>query len=146
MNVNIYIDTSIRGPARKNGENGYILQAGNTDITKTVIGPVKDVTANEAILICLDKALDQIRSGCDKVYIHTNSNYVYLNCSVSRQIQWLESGYRTSKGEEVKYSTLWRQIHRKLDGKEFEVVYNQPNEFKNWLKAEVERRAKEHGF
>ncbi len=146
MIVNIYIESSIKGPSKKSGIVGLILQAGNTDATKTIFGIVNDSTANQSILICLKNALSHIKSECESVYIHTTSNYVYLNCSVSRQIQWLESNYRTSKGEEVKFAAEWRDIHRYLEGKEYKVIYNEPNDFKNWLQAEVERRAKKHGF
>ncbi len=145
--VNIYIESSIKGAKRKNGIVGIVLQAGNDDAaTKSIFGIVKDVTAYEAILICLSRALGYIKQGCGKIYIHTDSGYVYQNCSTTRQIQWLESGFKTSKGEEVKYKAQWQAIYRGLSGKEFEVVYNQPNSFKGWLKNEVERRALEHGF
>ncbi len=138
MTVNIYIESSIRAPAKKqSGVVGIVLQAGDTDATKTVFGKVEEVTKNHADVICLKNALSYISAHADKILIHTSSLYVN-QCLVAMRKNGRFSG--------TKFKEEWEIILEILNQHEFEAVYNQPNEFKNWLQQECERRAKKHGF
>ncbi len=138
MTVNIYIESSIRAPARElNGVVGIVLQAGDTDNTKTLFGTVESVTKNHADAICLKNAVSRINGKCDKIIIHTSSNYVN---------QCLVHWRNKADLSEVKFAAEWQEIFKVLNQHEYEVVFKQSNEFRSWIQQECERRAEKHGF
>lgn len=138
MTVNVYIESSIRDPARvRNGVVGFVLQAGDTDNTKTMFGTVEHVTKNQADVICLQHALASINSKCDNVLVHTSSGYVYQSVS---------SLAKNQRFTGAKFKDEWESIYSTLNKYQFTAVHNQPNEFRSWLQQECERRAEKHGF
>lgn len=138
MTVNIYLESSIRDPARtKSGVVGFVLQAGDTDATKTVFGIVESVTKNQADVICLKNAVSHINGKCDNIFIHTSSGYVY---------QSISSLAKNQKFTGVKFKEEWQSIYSNLSKAQFAAAFNEPNEFRSWLQQECERRAEKHGF
>jgi len=132
VNLNIYIETSIKAPARRqNGVVGIVLQAGNTDATKTLFEKVENVTKNNADVIALTKAASHISPHAEGILIHTSSLYVN-QCIVSMRKNGRFCG--------TKYTEEWQSIFEILKNHEFDVVLNQPNEYRGWLQQEVERR------
>lgn len=142
MTVNVYIESSIKGPRKKNGVVGFVLQAGDTDVTKTLFGTVQDATANYSNLICLKQALSRILPSTESIIIHTSSGYVNLSVLATKKNQ-RSCDVAT---REIKYAAEWQEIANLLGDREVEVKLNQPNEFRSWLQQEVERRAENHGF
>ncbi len=146
MKVNIYIESSIRAPARKqDGVVGFVLQAGDTDNTKTVFGAVTDVTKNYADLLCLKNALSRLNPHADSLLIHTSSIYVNQSLLAMSENSGFEGFEKTKDGKPRKHIDEWREVYKVLSTRPYEVVFNQPNEFRNWLQQDCERRAKKHG-
>ena len=143
MKVNIYISTSIRAPAKTKGCIEYILQAGDTDKTMTKFAFLEDATANESEVICLKMALSHINTKADMVLIHTDSSYMNLSLSALGQNQRFEDFKKTTKGKPRAYINEWELVHSILCTREWDIVFNQPNEFKKWLQADCSRRATE---
>lgn len=139
MEVNIYIASSIKGNKPKQGYIGYVLQAGNTDATKTVFEEC-EANSNHSSVICLDKALTHIKPSCNQIIIHTNLKYVDVMLSKPRKNQGIDL-LKTSKGKEIQYAAEWAGVYEKLKNKDVKVICNQPNEFRAWLQQELERRA-----
>lgn len=144
MRVNIYIESSVKGPRRSNGVVGFVLEEeSHKDKTLTQFGKVENVTANQAVLLALIHALRRIKTGTD-ITIWTDSFYVQSALANGWLEEWSENGWKTAKGKEICNEKEWKQI-KELMGDvepEFEVGVQHP--FKNYLKSEVERRAKRY--
>ena len=138
MKVNIYLCSSIKAPSRlHSGVAGYVLQADDTNNTKTVFGIVENITKNHADVRCLRYALAALNEHCDTILIHTDSNYLKYN---------LECAFKRYTCDNLKYANEWEYIYNVLRTRKFEVILGEHNEFKNWLQSECDRRAKKHGF
>lgn len=138
METNIYIASGIKSNKPKEGYIGYVLQAGDTDATKTDFKKI-EATSNQSLVICLKEALAPIKSSCSRIIIHTDSTYVNLMLAKSWKNQG-EKLLKTAKGKDIQFAAEWKEIYEKLQGKDATVICNQPNKFKSWLQQEVERR------
>ena len=144
MRVNIYIESSVKGPRRSNGVVGFVLEKeSHKDKTLTQFGKVENVTANHAVLLALIHALRRIKTGTD-ITIWTDSFYVQSALVHGWLEEWSENGWKTAKGKEICNEKEWKQIKELLGDVEPEFEVGGQHPFKNYLKSEVERRAKRY--
>jgi ribonuclease HI len=144
MDVNIYIATSIKGVRKQNGMVGIVLEAITAKGPATVTGfeTVKGVSANEAEVIALAKAIERIKKGT-LVTIHTDNNYLQRAFSLGWTRKWRENGYQTVKGEDIVAKDKWKSVLQNLEGTQPHIVVGEPNEYRQWLQNEVIRRQRE---
>lgn len=144
MRVNIYIESSVKGPRRSNGVVGFVLEEeSHKDKTLTQFGKVENVTANQAVLLALIHALRRIKTGTD-ITIWTDSFYVQSALVHGWLEEWSENGWKTARGKEICNEKEWRQIKELLGDVEPEFEIGTQHPFKNYLKSEVERRSKRY--
>ena len=144
MRVNIYIESSVKGPRRSNGVVGFVLEEeSHKDKTLTQFGKVENVTANQAVLLALIHALRRIKTGTD-ITIWTDSFYIQSALVHGWLEEWSENGWKTAKGKEICNEKEWKQIKELLGDVEPEFEIGTQHPFKNYLKSEVERRAKRY--
>ena len=144
MRVNIYIESSVKGPRRSNGVVGFVLEEeSHKDKTLTQFGKVENVTANQAVLLALIHAMRRIKTGTD-ITIWTDSFYVQSALVHGWLEEWSENGWKTAKGKEICNEKEWKQIKELLGDVEPEFEIGTQHPFKNYLKSEVERRSKRY--
>ena len=144
MRVNIYIESSVKGPRRSNGVVGFVLEEeSHKDKTLTQFGKVENVTANQAVLLALIHALRRIKTGTD-ITIWTDSFYIQSALVHGWLEEWSENGWKTAKGKEICNEKEWKQIKELLGDVEPEFEVGAQHPFKNYLKSEVERRSKRY--
>lgn len=80
---------------------------------KTVRADITGAGKDEAELILIDAALACFHHPAD-ITIYTGSAYVYGVLKNRWLDRWEESGWVNSKGNPVRYQTLWQQVQERL--------------------------------
>ena len=142
MKIDIYTHTTMKSPRERNGVCIYVIETkelpsvtGRNPITE--MGPIEDVSVNEAQLTTLLRALKRLK-GSSEVRINTDSGYIKQG--VEHLNERREAGWVNSRGQEVKFSSIWQQIGEILNQQEsVSVAYEPINEYSSWMEAETER-------
>lgn len=138
--VNIYIDTSIKGPRRRAGAYMYILQvqtaAGSADAGDAEY--LQDTTDNQATLKALEKALGRMRQPSHLV-IWIENTYVAAALRNKWYLTWADSQWMTAKKEPVADAETWRRIQYLLNEHDFDVRLKEAHEYRAWMASELKK-------
>ena len=141
--VNIYTYTKIN-LKKKTGVIGYILEKqtekGPATLSKLEI--VSDMTNNRAELTVLLKALSRLNKPC-RLAIYTESNYVASAYIMRRIDRWKQNGWLNAKDRVVANCKEWSMLDDCLKKHAFYFCVRQEHEYRDWLRAEVDRKIKE---
>ena len=143
--VNIYLQTSIKGPRRRDGIGGYILecerQQGNATLTNFV--KIENEAENGAEVLVFDAALSRIKKPC-ALSIFTDSSFLEnaLKCEWWRS--WRDNEWKNGKGEQISHSEEWQRIAEILNTSEVcHILLKEPHEYRKYLENETRRKEKE---
>lgn len=136
MIVNIYIDSTIRGPSETDGWCAAVIEYENGS-SRTAFSQIRGTT-QRAHLMCLKGALRLINVEADTILIHTTSMYVVT--SMSKLEEWNGNDWHKTDGSELKYAPHWSAVFEHLRNKKVEVS-TEPHSFTKWMRTEMERRA-----
>lgn len=137
--VNLYIDTSIKGPKRRDGSYMYILDY-TTEAKKqhqvNDICRIPNSTENMLTLEAITAALSRLKLPC--------TLHIYLECRhVANAFRngWLENwksnGWKNAKGETVADAERWQQVCELLDKHEYHIHMQERHEYKSWMKWKI---------
>jgi ribonuclease H len=110
--VNIYITTSIRGPAKRNGGYGYVIEFIKKDgspVTRSGVGYEERATENRLTLLALKDALKRLTKSCS-VLVFTRCEYVFRAFQNGWILEWEKSAWTNSKGKKLNDWELWKEI------------------------------------
>ena len=141
--VNIYTYTKIN-LKKKTGVIGYILekQTEKGPATLSKLEMVSDMTNNRAELTVLIRALSRLNKPC-RLAIYTESNYV-ASAYIMRWIdRWQKNGWINAKDKTVANFQEWSTLDNYLKKHAFYFCVRQEHEYREWLRAEVDRKIKE---
>lgn len=138
--VDIYIDTSIKGPRRRDGECLYILafrsQNGITaDMGRRIWR--EETTENQLALLGLEAALRHLREPC-RLILHLECTYVASALQNHWYDEWRSRGWMNAKNEVVRNADIWQAIEYLLNAHSFEVILRQPHTYREWMRRELE--------
>lgn len=137
--VDIYIDTSIRGPRRGDGGCMYILAftAGN-GVTADAGGRVgrTDTTENQLALLGLEAALKRLREPC-RLVLHLECGYLAAALDNRWYEAWKYSAWMNAKNRPVRDAETWRSVECLLNAHDFRVVLRQPHPYREWMRTEL---------
>ena len=148
MKVKIYIESSVRAPrSNQNGVVGYVIETDTAKgpATLTQFGTVKDVTANQSILLGLKNALSRIKSECD-VIIYTDNSYVASAFAHGWIDEWMGRDWCNSRGSRIANWKEWQQVMVLLGNRLPVFEVGTEHSYKSWLDNEVKNRAKAHKY
>ena len=136
--VNIYVETSIRGPGIKKGKGIYILETKVNEKTATLNGDIElEASENAGELQTILKALGRLNQPCE-VNIYTDSQIIETGVT-----QWLEgwekNGWKNAKGKEVANKDLWQQFRTELNKHTIVIFTRCEHEYKSWMQSEVRK-------
>ena len=108
QDVNIYIETSFHGPARKDGEYLYLLECIRNGAPATREGrrAMERATENQLALTALAEALGRLNCPCE-LRIYTTCQHIINAMQNSWARQWQKNEWRNAKGTHVKNADLW---------------------------------------
>lgn len=109
--INIYAETKPQSFKRAGRAVGYVLEL--VDIEGTTVATATNwewqvSTWNEGILQAFVSALGRLKSPCE-VHLYTQ-NRTILDLFDNNLDKWMQTGYRNSRGQEIRNAQLWRQL------------------------------------
>lgn len=137
QDVNIYIETSIHGPARKDGKYIYMLECIRDGIPVTLYktGEIKKATENQLALTALIEALGRLNCACD-LRIHTSCQHILNAMQNSWARHWQKNGWTTAKGLPVKNVELWETVLDRL-GMHLYQFTDDEHTYHQWMKGQI---------
>lgn len=138
--VNLYIDTSIRGPKRKVGAYGYVLEykAAQGPVTRTKVEKTEyETTEHQSLCKALLAALKRINTQC-RLNIYTDSKHIGDVFSNHWLSEWYYNGWQTKKNTPVVNAELWKEIYEIIKNLDVQVKVKEDHTYKEWLRREVE--------
>lgn len=148
--VNVYIETSLRGPAVRKGAGEWIveflLQDGNPVTRSGIIW--KERTTENAIVLELIRDAISILTKCCSVRVNTECEHV-LNVMRNHWLpQWMKNDWNNARGKPVKNAELWQQCSE-LFAKHCLEFDSGPHSYRmvmqEDIRKEMERREKDVG-
>lgn len=140
--VNLYIDTSIKGPKRRDGAFIYLLDY-TTESRKQhqakSICKIPNSTENMLTLEALVAALNRITMPC-KLHIYLECRYVANAFRNGWLENWVNNDWKNAKGEPVADAERWRDIQYLLNKHEFYIHFQEHHEYHSWMKWELGKR------
>lgn len=137
--VHIYIDTSIKGPRRRDGEVLYIMafEAANGK-TADVGNRIKreDTTENQLTIVALEEALKRLNTAC-RLVLHLECGYAAAVLQNRWYEQWRYNGWMSTRNEPICDAEIWQSIQYLLNAQEFEVVLKQEHTYRDWMRREL---------
>lgn len=138
--VDIYIDTSIKGPRRRDGACLYILAfrsgSGKTaDMGRWIRR--RETTENQLVLLGLEAALRHLKEPC-RLVLHLECTYVASALQNRWFDTWRHNGWMNAKNEVVRDADIWQAIEYLLNAHSFEVALKQPHTYRDWMRRELE--------
>nr|DAU98184.1 MAG TPA: ribonuclease HI [Caudoviricetes sp.] len=155
MLVTVYVESGIRGPARRSGAGTWLVEYIRKDGTPETrpVDPadavtwLPDTTQAALELNMLIDALSILTKPCS-VRINTECEHI-LNVFENGWIEkWKESDWQNSKGKPVANAELWQQVSEYIDVHEDVLVEKGENSYRNIMQMEIlkeEKRRKENG-
>lgn len=114
--VNIYIETSLKGPGKREGWYAAVLEfiKNGKAITREDFVREKETTYHKSVLCALIKALERLNSSCN-LNIYTDS--IFVQNSIEKNLPiWKGNGFVNAKGELVKNYSEWKEVARLISG------------------------------
>lgn len=155
MLVTVYVESGIRGPARRSGAGAWLVEYIRKDGTPETrpVDPadavtwLPDTTQAALELNMLIDALSILTKPCS-VRINTECEHI-LNVFENGWLEkWKESDWKTAKGKPVANAELWQQLSEYIDVHEDVLVEKGENSYRNIMQMEIlkeEKRRKENG-
>lgn len=147
MNVNIYIETSFRGPVTKRAAGAWMVEYINKEgkpVTRGGILYADKTTENDLALHLIGKAFSRLTKTCCAV-VFTECGHVLRTMQNHWLWQWQKNGWVNARGKPVRNAEAWNEcaglIERHMtEWKDAEHSYRQ--HMQEMIKKELEV---EHG-
>ena len=135
--VNIYIDTSVKGPRRTAGAYGYVIESMTAAgaATFTNVKRQEETTEHKSLLTAILEAVGHLRMSCDIC--------LYMDCTwmESAIMNWLpgwrDNGWKNKRDAEVADAELWKQLDACMNDHNITVQVNTDHEYWIYLEREV---------
>lgn len=115
--VNIYIETSTKGLAKRKAAGMYVLEfirENGVPETRNGVLFMESTTENEMVLELLLLALKRIIKSCS-IVVFTTNHHVFNVMKYHWLPQWEKNGWKNAKGKTTKNMLLWQQIKENMD-------------------------------
>ncbi len=110
--VNIYITTSIRGPAKRKGGYGYVIEFIKKDgspITRSEVGYEIEGTENKLVLTALKSALKRLTKSCS-ILVFTKCEHILSSFKNGWIFEWEKNDWTNARGVKLSNWELWKDI------------------------------------
>lgn len=136
--VKIYIDTSFKGPAVKDGKYAEILVFTGTqgDFTRIVSGEEAGTTFNRLTLIAAIRAMERLNQSCHLIFYSENL-YIKGMIEQGNPEKWRRAEWKKAAGTAVHNKELWKLFIEKAKGHKIEFRYSKYNDYKETLQAVI---------
>lgn len=136
--VDIFTYTTIKGPRRRDGACGYVLQTVTAAGIRTREGfsVLYEMSEQRAELTAALYALERLNRSCI-IILHTDSEYVRSGLE-GLMDRWEKNGWKNSRGDEIANRQEWLRMKEIRNGNDISVVVGNDHEYAPWLEHETE--------
>lgn len=146
-NVNIYIQTTARGPKiRKSAHYIYVVECiteSGCPATRTGMGSLEYVTENQIELTGLTEAFLRLKKPCS-VRVFTQCEHILNSMHNYWPYQWQKNGWIKAAGKPVKNAGLWQQLLKAMEPHAVTFT-GEENSFTAWQRSELKKMEAENG-
>lgn len=141
--VRVYIESTWKGPARKDGVAMWLIECAHGDRAETRQGFIhaEDGTETKGCLMAMINALCILKKSCS-VRVSTRCSQILVAIQFGWHEHWKESGWINAKGKPVKNAELWEMLIEKAKPHRYSVK-DTPNPYilmmQEELRKEMER-------
>lgn len=152
MLVSIYIESGIRGPARRSGAGVWLVEyikPDGTPVTRPRAIPdgvvYKENTTQTALeLELLIEAFSILTKTCS-VRVNTQCEHILSAFENGWLEQWKKSDWKTARGKPVANAELWQQVSEYIDIQEEVMIESGENSYRNVMQMEILKEEQKHG-
>lgn len=152
MLVSIYLESGIRGPARRSGAGAWLVEYIRKDGTPETrpVNPadavtwLPDTTQAALELTMLIDAFSILTKPCE-VRINTKCEHILSAFENGWLEKWKESGWKNAKGKPVANADLWQQVSEYIDIQEEVLLESSENSYRNVMQMEILKEEQKHG-
>ena len=140
--VTIYIEITIKGIARQDGEWGAVaecLDKNGEPRTVEEYGSIKNTTSNQLILQAMYSMLKKIRWGCN-VTINMDNQWVVNMITQKTYQKWKENDWKKANGEQVSNMEEWIALEGILNDYNISFADIREHSYKNYIAREISAR------
>ena len=139
--VNIYIETSRRGPSKGPGKYmyliEYLLKKTGEPATIHKIESFEETRENELALKAIIAAGKRLNKPCC-IRIFTGCNHILSTTHNGWHIEWQKNGWKKKNEEPIKNAALWEELVAVLN--EHAVSYTKDeHSYRNWMREQLEK-------
>lgn len=140
MDVNIYLESSIKSPRESEGIIGFVIEVPTKGDPATK-SQFYRVTANknQAQLMILNIALSHLKKMPFALSIYADFGYVESAFSQGWIDQWKKNGWKNAKNEPVANAAMWQETLILLNGNEILFDHETKDKYRNWMLSEMKR-------
>lgn len=139
--INMYLETSIKGIKKTIGWYGYVVEWFNSRAEARTREDFKcevGVTPNMLSLIAFLAALDRIVPDSE-ITVYTDN--LYLREGYTQYLQvWKTNGWKTAHGDAIKNMALWQEIAEKTARHAIRFEKECHHSYKNWMVSQIQER------
>ena len=144
--VNIYLETLLKGPVVKDGWYAAVLEykskSGKTT-TREDFEWQKDTTYHRQILCAFLKSLKRLNASC---IVNIYSDSIYLKNGIEKNLStWKSNGYINAKGEQIKNIQEWKEIAKLISGHKIKFHVSKRHTYTIQMMEEAKKRFKNAG-
>lgn len=142
--INLYIETSIKGPKIQDGEYIYVLEyiVAGVPVTRAGRGRKEAATENRLALTALVEAVERLNRPA-YLRIYTRCGHVLHSLQNHWTRQWQASGWKNAKGKPVSNIDLWEHLLEALEPHVYTIT-EEDHSYREWMLVElsIEREKK----
>lgn len=136
--VNIYLETSLKGPVTKTGWHAAVLECtkrnGKTE-TREDFERETSTTYHRQSLRALIKALKRLNASCT---VNIYSDSVYLESGIKTNLKrWKANGFISADGAPLKNLEEWKEIARLISGHKILFHREKRNAYSTWMQRQA---------
>ena len=147
MRVDIFIKSSFKSPRKSTGKVIYVLRIKKGGEEKTIVKTytLRDATPDMADRRTLIVALRHLIPEGGQAIHSKYEPHIYLDrptvkTAVTQWSEgWIKNGWKTSKGEPVRYGDEWKKLIGLIGESPVEFHVGERHEFSHWMEGELEK-------
>lgn len=136
--VNIYIETSVHGPAQHGGCYMYLIEytvSTGEPATLWKVSEWTDKKENELTLEALAASLARLKASC-VITLFTSCQYVHSAVECGWMENWRYNNWQTAAGKEIRNRSLWEKIEAMMAA-HLIFATRESHSYKNWMQMQL---------
>lgn len=138
--VNIYLETSLKGPLVRDGWCAavleYITRSGKTE-TRENFERQTSTTYHRQTVCALAESLKRLNASC---FVNIYSDSVFVESCITKNLKhWKSNGFINAKGEPIKNIEEWKQVARLISGHKVRFSKVKRHAYSAWMYEEAKK-------